>query len=70
MLKKNKRLEASAQVNTREDFRFTLDDEMDNALTEGYMQNQDFFGALLNNEAFKKRIAQVFVEDVYRSFKN
>lgn len=70
LLKKNKRLEASAQVNTREDFRFTLDDEMDNALTEGYMQNQDFFGALLNNEAFKKRIAQVFVEDVYRSFKN
>lgn len=34
------------------------------------MQNQDFFGVLLNNEQFKKRIAQMFIDDVYNSLKD
>lgn len=70
LMKKNEKLRESAKVNSREDFRFTFDDEIDNALTDGYMQNQDFFGVLLNNEAFKKRIAQVFVDDVYKSLQD
>ena len=65
----NIKLKQSAKVNNREDFKFTFNDEIDNALTEGYIQNQDFFGVLLNNESFKKRIAQVFVDDVYKSLK-
>lgn len=69
LMKKNEKLKESAKVNNREDFKFTFNDEIDNALTEGYMQNQDFFGVLLNNESFKKRIAQVFVDDVYKSLK-
>ncbi|MBK0028826.1 type I restriction endonuclease subunit R [Lactococcus sp. S47] len=70
LMKKNTKLKESAKVNTRDDFRFTFNDEIDNALTDGYMQNQDFFGVLLNNEAFKKRIAQVFIDDVYKSLKD
>lgn len=69
LMKKNQKLKESAKVNSKEDFRFTFDDEIDNALTDGYMQNQDFFGVLLNNEAFKKRIAQIFIDDVYKSLK-
>lgn len=70
LLKKNEKLKQSAKVNSHEDFKFTFNDEIDSALTEGYTQNQDFFGVLLNNETFKKRIAKVFVDDVYRSLSN
>lgn len=70
LMKKNNKLRQSAQVNSRDDFKFTFNDEIDSALIEGYKQNQDFFGVLLNNESFKKRVAQVFVDDVYRSLKN
>lgn len=69
LMKKNPKLKESAQVNSREDFTFSFEDEIDNALTEGYMQNQDFFGVLLNNADFKKRIAKLFIDDVYRSLR-
>ena len=69
LLKKNARLKQSAHVNSREDFKFAFEEEIDNALTEGYSQSQDLFGALLNNEAFNKRIANIFLNDVYKSLK-
>ncbi len=69
LLKKNPRLKQSAHVNSREDFKFAFEEEIDNALTEGYSQSQDLYGALLNNEAFKKRIANIFIDDVYRHLK-
>lgn len=69
LLKKNEKLKRSAQVNNREDFTFAFNDQIDEALTDGFMQNQAFFGALLNNEKFKKRVAKMFVDDVYNSFK-
>ncbi|CAH1851841.1 hypothetical protein R078138_00815 [Convivina praedatoris] len=69
LMKKNQKLKQSAQVNSRDDFKFTFNDEIDTALTDGYAQNQDFFQVLLNNDDFKKRVAQVFVDDVYRSLK-
>lgn len=70
LMKKNDKLKQSAKVNSREDFKFAFNDEIDNALTQGYLQNQDFFGVLLNNDQFKKRIAQIFVDDVYMSLSN
>ncbi|CAH1851218.1 type I restriction endonuclease subunit R [Convivina intestini] len=69
LMKKNQKLKQSAQVNSRDDFKFTFNDEIDTALTDGYAQNQDFFRVLLNNNEFKKRVAQVFVDDVYNSLK-
>ncbi|MCE2085636.1 DEAD/DEAH box helicase [Streptococcus thermophilus] len=69
LLKKNARLKQSAHVNSREDFKFAFEEEIDNALTEGYSQSQDLFGVLLNNETFKKRMANIFLNDVYKSLK-
>lgn len=69
LLKKNARLKQSAHVNSREDFKFAFEEEIENALTEGYSQSQDLFGALLNNETFKKRMANIFLNDVYKSLK-
>ncbi|MBZ2022480.1 DEAD/DEAH box helicase family protein [Streptococcus sanguinis] len=69
LMKKNPKLKQSALVNSREDFEFSFEDEIDKALTDGYTQNQDFFGVLLSNEDFKKRIAKIFIDDVYQSFK-
>ncbi len=69
LMKKNPKLKQSALVNSREDFEFSFEDEIDKALTDGYTQNQDFFGVLLSNEDFKKRIAKMFIDDVYQSFK-
>ena len=39
LLKKNARLKQSAHVNSREDFKFAFEEEIDNALTEGYSQS-------------------------------
>ena len=69
LMKKSPKLKQSALVNSREDFEFSFEDEIDKALTDGYTQNQDFFGVLLSNEDFKKRIAKIFIDDVYQSFK-
>ena len=69
LMKKNPKLKQSALVNSREDFEFSFEDEIDKALTDGYTQNQDFFGVLFSNEDFKKRIAKIFIDDVYQSFK-
>ncbi|MDR3240590.1 MAG: DEAD/DEAH box helicase family protein [Lactobacillaceae bacterium] len=67
LLKKNDKLKRSAKVNNQNDFKFSVENELDDALTQGYNNNQDFFGALLNNPQFKKRIADVFIGDVYAS---
>ena len=69
LMKKNPRLKQSARVNSREDFIFAFEEEIDNALIEGYSQSQDLFGALLNNDSFKKRLADIFIDDVFKSLK-
>ena len=69
LMKKNPRLKQSARVNSREDFAFAFEEEIDNALIEGYSQSQDLFGALLNNDSFKKRLANIFIDDVFKSLK-
>ena len=69
LMKKNPRLKQSARVNSREDFVFAFEEEIDNALIEGYSQSQDLFGALLNNDSFKKRLADIFIDDVFKSLK-
>ena len=69
LMKKNPRLKQSARVNSREDFIFAFEEEIDNVLIEGYSQSQDLYGALLNNDSFKKRVANIFFDDVYKSLK-
>ena len=59
-MKKNEKLKKSARVNIRADFKFTFEDEIDKALTDGYTQNQDFFGVLLNNDSLKKEVPRFY----------
>ena len=59
-MKKNEKLKKSARVNNRADFKFTFEDEIDKASTDGYTQNQDFFGVLLNNDSLKKEVPRFY----------
>lgn len=59
-MKKNEKLKKSARVNNRADFKFTFEDEIDKALTDGYTQNQNFFGVLLNNDSLKKEVPRFY----------
>jgi type I restriction enzyme R subunit len=69
ILMKDDRLKASARTNTLKDFHFTYDDSVDDALVDGYDQNEDFYSLLLNNDELKKTVMHVFIEDVYNSLK-
>ena len=59
------RLKRSAKSNTIEEFQFTYDDCVQDALVEGYDQNTDFYTLLLNNEEVRARFAKVFMAEVY-----
>lgn len=41
---------------------------MDEFLIRHVEQNEDFFGLLLENEAIKKQVLGVFVNEIYREF--
>jgi type I restriction enzyme R subunit len=69
ILMKDERLKASARTNTLKDFHFTYDDSVDDALVDGYDQNEDFYSLLLNNDELKKKVMHIFIEDVYNSLK-
>lgn len=60
------RLEKSARCNSIEEFKFTYDDCVQDALVEGYDQNVDFYTLLLNNEEVRAKFATVFMAEIYR----
>lgn len=60
------RLVKSARSNSIEEFRFTYDDCVQDALVEGYDQNVDFYTMLLNNEEVRAKFAAVFMAEIYR----
>jgi type I restriction enzyme R subunit len=66
---KDERLRASAKTNTLNDFHFTYNDSVDDALVDGYDQNEEFYSLLLNNDELKKQVMHVFIEDVYTLLK-
>ena len=69
ILLKNGHLKDSARSNTLRDFKFAYFDAVQDALIEGYEQNQDFFALLLDNDERKRELMQVFLEDVYKHLK-
>jgi type I restriction enzyme R subunit len=69
ILMKDERLKASAKTNTFTDFHFTYNDRVDDALIDGYDQNEEFYSLLLNNDELKKTVMHVFIEDVYKSLR-
>lgn len=66
LLLKNGHLRDSARNNTLRDFKFAYFDAVQDALLEGYEQNQDFFALLLENDEKKRELMQVFLEDIYK----
>ncbi|MDR2304569.1 MAG: hypothetical protein LBE10_08285, partial [Treponema sp.] len=69
ILMKDERLAASAKTNSFADFQFTYNDRVNDALVDGYDQNEEFYSLLLNNDELKKTVMHVFIEDVYKSLK-
>lgn len=69
LLLKNGHLRDSARNNSLRDFKFAYFDAVQDALLDGYEQNQDFFDLLLDNEERKREIMQVFLEDVYKQLR-
>jgi type I restriction enzyme R subunit len=70
ILLKDDKLKTSAKANTFHDFEtFSYTSSIDNALNDGYEQNEDFFSLLLNNEDAKKKLLGVFVQDVYKTLR-
>lgn len=66
LLLKNGHLRDSARNNTLKDFKFAYFDAVQDALLEGYEQNQDFFALLLDNDEKKRELMQIFLEDIYK----
>lgn len=60
------RLEKSARINNYDDFKFTYDDCVQEALVLGFDQNVDFFTLLLDNEDVREKIASVFMLEIYK----
>lgn len=69
ILLKNGHLRDSARNNSLKDFQFAYYDAVQDALLEGYEQNQDFFSLLLDNDDKKRELMRVFLEDVYKNLR-
>ena len=70
LLLTNGHLRDSARNNSLKDFKFAYFDAVQEALLEGYEQNQDFFALLLDNDEKKRELMQVFLEDVYKNLRD
>ena len=62
----HERLEKSARINNYDDFKFTYDDCVQEALVLGFDQNVDFYTLLLDNEDVREKIASVFMLEIYK----
>lgn len=60
------RLEKSARIKNYDDFKFTYDDCVQEALVLGFDQNIDFYTLLLDNEDVREKIASVFMLEIYK----
>lgn len=70
LLLKNGHLRDSARNNSLKDFKFAYFDAVQDALIDGFEQNQDFYSLLLENDEKKRELMQVFLEDVYRNLRD
>lgn len=60
------RLTKSAKSNTIDNFKFTYNDCIEDALVQGFAQNEDFYTLLLNNEEVRTKICDVFMKEIYK----
>ena len=60
------RLTKSAKSNSIDNFKFTYNDCIEDALIQGFDQNTDFYTLLLNNEEVRTKICDVFMKEIYK----
>ena len=70
IMMKSEKLKKSAKSNTEKDFEFAYYDNIDDALIEGLEQNQDFYSLLLSNDEMKRKVLDIFSDEIYKSLKN
>lgn len=70
LLLKNGHLRDSARNNSLKDFKFAYFDAVQDALLEGYEQNQELYTLLLDNDEKKRDLMQIFLEDVYKNLRS
>ncbi|OOB77023.1 MAG: restriction endonuclease [Epulopiscium sp. Nuni2H_MBin003] len=69
ILIKSDKLKLSAKNNSSKEFEYAFFDGIDDALVEGWSQNQDFFTLLLENAEIKKEVLGIFMSDIYKTLK-
>ena len=69
LLLKNGHLRDSARNNSLKDFKFAYFDAVQDALLDGFEQNQEFYSLLLENDEKKRELMQVFLEDIYKQLR-
>ena len=67
MLQEDPKVQQSARVNSRADFRNTVNDQSEDALVKGYDQNEEWYGFLLNNEDARKQLVGILVDGMYHA---
>ena len=70
ILMKSGELKAKARSNTEKNFELAYFDSIDDALLEGWSQNQDFFSLLLNNKDIKQQLMGIFAGEIYNSLRH
>ena len=58
-------IQKSARANTRKDFRTRVDECTEDKLAEGYQNNEELYGFLLNNQDACRQLIHAFVDDLY-----
>lgn len=69
LLLSDQRLRNSAKKNSLNDFKFTYEDSVQDALVKGYDQNMDFYTLLLGNTELREKITNIYMEEIYRQLR-
>ena len=68
-LKANKELEIKAKVNSYEVFKHAFEPTFLDGVIQEYDKNQEFYGKILQDEAFRSKLMDLLMLDIYATFK-
>ena len=52
------------------DFELSVNTKSEQYLLDAWSENQELFGAILENKELRKQIFSVFINDIYNKFRN
>ena len=68
-LAKDPKVQQSSKVNSKNSFRHTVEEQIQDALIAGYSQNTEWHKFLLNQEDARKELIQAFSDDIFDALK-